>query len=226
MDELIKYITDFNYLSVLTRLILSVLLGGFIGFERGRHGSAAGLRTHILVCMGATITALTGVYLHEIGYSGDATRLSAQVISGIGFLGAGMILIRGNAVIKGLTTAAGMWATAAIGVALGFGFYLGAIISTVLCIFCVVVLGYFEKRKRNTLEVYIETNDVTETQVIVHELKKHGFLENFNVIPAKSGIINNVGIACILSQGNNYEKVKEKLKESDKVVMVLSGMDM
>ncbi len=224
MTDFIKYIGEFNFAAVLIRLLAAVVLGGLIGLERGRHGSAAGLRTHIVVCIGATITSLTGVYLNQMGYGADVTRLSAQVISGIGFLGAGMILIRGNTVIKGLTTAAGMWATAAIGVALGYGFYVGAVISTLLCIFCVVVLAHFERRKRNTLDIYIEINDIKQTQDVVHELKQNGFLESFDIIPAKSGITDNVGVICTLVRSEDYEKIKVRLRENDRVVMVLSGI--
>ena len=140
---------DFSLLTVIIRLFAAALMGGLIGSERGRHGRAAGLRTHILVCVGAAMTSLTSMYLSEaLGFNGDVARISAQVISGIGFLGAGTILIRNSSVITGLTTAAGMWATAAIGVAVGYGFYSGAVIATLIGIFSVTVLSRFE-RKRN-----------------------------------------------------------------------------
>ena len=96
---------------------LAVLIGGLIGSERARHGRAAGMRTHILVCLGACLTAMTSLYVVNVaGVPGDVFRISAQAISGVGFLGAGMIVLKNNSTIIGLTTAAGVWTTGAIGV--------------------------------------------------------------------------------------------------------------
>ncbi len=226
MIQFFEYITEFNVASVVLRLILAVIVGGLIGLERGRHGAQAGLRTHILVCVGATVTALTGVYLVEIGFGGDVARLSAQVISGIGFLGAGMILVRGNSVIRGLTTAAGMWATAAIGIALGYGFYIGAIVGAALCIFCVTVLSRLERAQKNVLNVYIELNDIKQIQAVVRELKDEGFLASYDIIPAKSGRANNTGIICTLNEGNHYESLKLHLRQRDSVDIVVSDINL
>ena len=119
-DILQQLFIQFNDVSVVIRLFAAAIMGGIIGSERGRHGRAAGVRTHILVCVGAATTSLTSLFLNNIlGSQGDLARLSAQVISGIGFLGAGTILIRNSTVITGLTSAAGMWATAATGIAIG-----------------------------------------------------------------------------------------------------------
>ena len=97
----------FGAATVILRLVVAALMGGLIGSERGRHGRPAGLRTHILICIGAAMTSLTSMYLSEmLGFNDDVARISAQVISGIGFLGAGTIMIRNNSVITGLTTAA------------------------------------------------------------------------------------------------------------------------
>ena len=132
MSNFLETLRDFNIVSITLRLLLAILAGGVIGIERGKHGSAAGLRTHILVCIGAAMTALTGLFVsNSLDASGDITRLAAQVVSGIGFLGAGMIIVKNGNIVRGLTTAAGMWATAAIGIAIGYGFYVGGIIATV-----------------------------------------------------------------------------------------------
>ena len=121
-----NYIGEFNAVSVLLRVFLSVIAGGVIGYERGRHGRAAGFRTHLLVCLGGAMTSLCSVFVTTVsGMDGDIFRISAQVISGIGFLGAGIILVKNNSTVAGLTTAAGMWVTATIGVAFGYGFYAG-----------------------------------------------------------------------------------------------------
>lgn len=102
-------------LQVLLRSFLAVVIGGVIGSERARHGRAAGMRTHILVCLGSAMTSMTSMYVSDVlMHQGDVLRIPAQVISGIGFLGAGMIIFKSNNVIIGLTTAAGVWTTAVI----------------------------------------------------------------------------------------------------------------
>lgn len=124
---------ELNLLTMILRTVLALLCAGLIGFERNAHGSAAGLRTHILVCFGAMIAMSTGIFT-ATHFSGDASRIGAQVVSGIGFLGAGTIMVnRGH--IKGLTTAAGLWASACIGLALGTGFYEAAIVGTLAVYF-------------------------------------------------------------------------------------------
>jgi putative Mg2+ transporter-C (MgtC) family protein len=133
---------------VIWRLVLAVALGGVVGFERERHGRAAGLRTHILVCLGSTLIMLTTFHIFEV-FAGrallDPTRLAAGVITGIGFLGAGTI-IRFETSVLGLTTAASIWVVASIGIAIGCGFYLGAIVATTLVLVCLTILGIFERR--------------------------------------------------------------------------------
>ena len=116
----IGHILDLDFvLQILIRTFLAVIIGGLIGSERARHGRAAGMRTHILVCLGACLTSMISIYAAlYLGSTGDLTRISAQVISGIGFLGAGMIILKNNNVITGLTTAAGVWTTSVIGIAL------------------------------------------------------------------------------------------------------------
>ena len=122
-----------SLLTIAIRTLLALVCAGLIGYDRDAHGSAAGLRTHILVCIGAMLAMCTGVFT-SLHYGGDASRIGAQVVSGIGFLGAGTIMVnRGH--IKGLTTAAGLWASACIGLAIGTGFYEAAIVGTVAVYF-------------------------------------------------------------------------------------------
>ena len=127
------WLMELNILSMLVRTILALLCAGLIGYDRDAHGSAAGLRTHILVCLGAMIAMCTGVFT-ALHYGGDPSRIGAQVVSGIGFLGAGTIIVnRGH--ISGLTTAAGLWASACIGLAIGTGFYEAAVLGTIAVLF-------------------------------------------------------------------------------------------
>lgn len=134
-------------LEVLYRLLLSALLSGIIGLERETHGRAAGLRTHILVGVAATLIMLTSIYLATVAggsMQADPGRVAAGVVTGIGFIGAGTIM-RFRASVKGLTTAASIWASAGVGLAVGCGFYMGAAVTTAIMLFCLVFLGRFER---------------------------------------------------------------------------------
>lgn len=139
-------ITNF---SVIWRLMLAVILGGLIGFEREVSKRNAGLRTHILVCLGSCLIMLTSLYVFDIykdSFSIDPTRIAAGVITGIGFLGAGAI-IRSGEVVKGLTTAATIWLVAGIGLGIGCGFYLASLITAALAI----IVLYFLRRLERTI---------------------------------------------------------------------------
>ena len=136
-----------NPIAVIVRLLLAVVLGGLIGFEREVHRRSAGLRTHILVSMGSCLIMLTSLYVFDIyknSVSLDPTRIAAGVITGIGFLGAGAIIRSGEAV-TGLTTAATLWLVAGIGLGVGCGFYLASLITVVLAI---VVLYFLRRLER------------------------------------------------------------------------------
>ena len=124
---------DLSFLSMLIRVLLSCLCGAVIGLERSSKNRSAGFRTHILVCMAAAVAAMTGTYLF-VGAKlpADISRISGQVISGLGFIGAGAIIITKKLIIKGLTTAAGLWTTGIIGLAIGSGYYELGVIGTAL----------------------------------------------------------------------------------------------
>ncbi len=133
-------------IEIMRRLILSVFLGGFIGLERQMHKRTAGLRTHILVCLGSCLIMLTSIYIFDIyknQVSLDPARIAAGVITGIGFLGAGAI-IREKEGIKGLTTAASLWLVAGIGLAVGCGFFLAGAFTAVLALIALFFLRYLE----------------------------------------------------------------------------------
>ena len=150
-----------NYLEILARLFLSLLLGGLLGFERTHAGRAAGLRTYAIVCSASALIMMTNLYIFSSLNASDPVRLGAQVISGIGFLGAGSILVTGHykQQIKGLTTAAALWASGAIGLACGCGYYFAAITSTLLIFFSMHFLKYLEQKlliKERTIVFYME----------------------------------------------------------------------
>ncbi|MFA0816228.1 MAG: MgtC/SapB family protein [Anaerofustis sp.] len=153
-----------DILTVTIRLFLSALIGGIIGYERGYTKQPAGLRTHMLICIGACIAMLTNEYIYTIYGSTDITRMGAQVISGIGFLGAGTIILVGKQKVKGLTTAAGLWASACIGLAIGIGFYTGAVIGGVLIFLIIAALHNMDiamKRKSSVMQLYIQMEDIS-----------------------------------------------------------------
>ncbi len=200
MMEIFEYLQEFNLYTVLIRVFLAALFGGLIGSERGRHGRAAGLRTHILVCVGSAITSLTGLFAVQVlGTGGDAFRISAQVVSGIGFLGVGMILVRNRTVITGLTTAAGLWATATIGIAIGYGFLLGAVAAALLCVVAVPVLGHFEEKQKTVTNLYIEVRETKRTGEIVRELRSlFSNVVSVDIIAPKSNAADRVGILVLV----------------------------
>lgn len=223
--EVFQYLGAFNHVSCLLRILLAVIAGGIIGNERGRHGRAAGFRTHILVCLGGAMTALCGLYVSTVaGMGGDIFRIPAQVISGIGFLGAGIILVRNNNTVAGLTTAAGMWVTATIGIAFGFGFYGGAILTTIICVVNATLLTRVEHNRLRAMRYYVEVGDLEKIQAVLEGidavLNKEGFIET---IPAKSGIVGNVGFVVTTSNREKPEEIKQALARIEGVSFIVPG---
>ena len=133
-------------LDILLKLSLACVFGGLIGYLREKEKKAAGLRTHILVCLGATLFTLVSLYMGEIFPSADAGRIAANVVLGIGFIGAGTIIRGEGGGITGITTAASIWITSAIGLALGVDFYLAASLGTLFTIIVLKFLGQIEKK--------------------------------------------------------------------------------
>lgn len=155
--------------TVLLRLLASALAGGIIGFERERHRRAAGLRTHILVCIGSTLFMITsvgiGIFFQSEG-TVDHARIAAGVVTGIGFLGAGAIIRYGSS-IKGLTTAASIWSVAAIGLAMGMGMYVPAFLGTAI-IFAVLMLSRLEEEiqiRRQKKSLMVATKDPCQASI-------------------------------------------------------------
>lgn len=156
-------------------IALSLVCGGVLGIERGRKKRPAGLRTYMLVCLGATLVMMTNAHIFAETGSGDMTRMGAQVVSGIGFLGAGTIITTGHNRVKGLTTAAGLWSTACIGLAIGSGYYAGAIVGTVMIFVVMVTLHSLDSwitGKEKTLILYIEYDDISAVHRVTDFVKE------------------------------------------------------
>ena len=193
---------DVNILSIFARLLLAVVLGGIIGLERGATNHPAGFRTHILVCVGSALAMLTDQYIFQfITTVADPARLGAQVITGVGFLGVGTIFVTGKHRIKGLTTAAGLWASACLGLAIGIGFYSGAIIAGILIFISLAVLpkveNYFLKHAR-LLNLYVEVDSISSFKGFVTQVKQLGF-QVFDTHISNSDPISSSGIAFYIS---------------------------
>lgn len=145
--------------SVVIRIIAALLMGGIVGLERGMKNRPAGLRTYMLVCVGSALIMLTNQYIFQTTNTGDPTRMSAQVVSGIGFLGAGTIVVTQHNQIKGLTTAAGLWTSAAVGLAIGIGFYEAALVGGISVFVILTLLHHWDdrmRRKGRNFDIYFE----------------------------------------------------------------------
>ena len=189
---------EINMWTVIIRIVIATFMGGIIGIERFKQGRAAGMRTHILVALGATLASMIGLFLsQEMGMANDPTRIAAQVVSGIGFLGMGTILVKGRFQITGLTTAAGLWATAAIGLALGMGFYTGAIATFVCAVLTVTMMSKIEyqlAKRYNRFGIYVEIKSDEYVRTTINMLKEQYRVSAIQVTTPRSGKNGNVGI--------------------------------
>ena len=155
---------EVTYLAVFLRIFAAVIVGGILGMERGMKNRPAGLRTYMLVCVGACVIMLTNQFIYQAAGTGDPVRMGAQVVSGIGFLGAGTIIVTRRNQIKGLTTAAGLWSAAGVGLALGVGFYEAALAGTLAVFIVMTLLQKMDNklhRKSKQLEAYIELKGIS-----------------------------------------------------------------
>lgn len=201
-----------DMLSILIKFALAIFCGGFIGLERGTKRQAAGFRTHILVCTGATIAMVTGLYIFEyISPQSDPSRLGAQVISGIGFLGVGTIINTNMNKVKGLTTAAGLWASACIGLAIGIGYYELAVIGTVVVMVAIVVFQKIDEifyARSPVTDLYIEMQGIESVHFLIDRIKENGLhISSIEIHKPKSGISGGVGILLCVKKINKKDKI-------------------
>lgn len=176
MLSIFDKLRDVSLISMCIRLILAVVCGSIIGIEREIKRRPAGFRTHILICTGAAMTTLISEYLLvEMNYTTDIARLGAQVIAGIGFIGAGTIIVTRHQRVKGLTTAAGLWAVAIVGLAIGLGFYEGALVTTLLILMAEMVFSKLEKwitRKSREINLMVEYTSTSALNGFLQWLKQ------------------------------------------------------
>ena len=176
-------IRELTLWSIVLRILVAIVLGGAIGLERGMKNRAAGLRTYMLVSLGACVVMLINQYTAQVFGTGDPVRLGAQVISGIGFLGAGTIVVTSHNQIKGLTTAAGLWASACIGLAIGIGLYEVALVAG-LCVFLVLTvlheMDFFFRSRTRIVDVYVELDQSVNLGRFIRSIREQG-LEISNI---------------------------------------------
>lgn len=229
LDSLLPYLREFNFASTALRLFLAVLFGGLVGLEREQKRRPAGFRTYMLVCLGAAATMLLSQYLDlllstrwagvaaQVGARVDVTRIGAKVINGVGFLGAGTILVTGHQEVKGLITAAGLWASACMGLAIGAGFY-ECMLAGFLFIFSSVkffpsIERVFLSRSRN-LNLYLEFEGAQDVGLILAKVKAMG-LQVYDVDPdyGREGPGPHATLSLRLPKGMNHTQVTAALSE-------------
>ena len=185
--------SELDWLSVTVRLVLAVVCGGIVGIERERKRRPAGFRTHILICLGAAMATLTSQYIAlELKLYTDMARLGAQVIAGVGFIGAGTIIVTKRRQVKGLTTAAGLWASAIVGLCCGAGFIEGALLTTIIIIVVEILLvkiEYYATSKSMHINLYVEYVDSSRLGNIVDTIKKNNnaYINDMEITKASNG---------------------------------------
>lgn len=215
-----------NTFETILRLVLSMVGGMIIGLDRGVKRRGAGVKTYSLVCLGAALVMLTGEYIYiHFDQTMDIARLGAQVISGVGFLGVGTIIVTGRNQVRGLTTAAGLWTCACIGLAIGIGFYDGALVMMFLCMFILkgmTRIDMYVYRHSKVLDLYIGFESMKQISGFLEEVRKTGCRISFFEV-GKSKIEGEGCTALItieLPKKKMREEVLDLLNQSDGVVFV------
>lgn len=207
------------------KLLLALICGGILGIDRGRKNRPAGFRTYMLVCVASAMVMITNEYI-TIKYGGDPSRMGAQVISGIGFLGAGTIIVTGRNRVKGLTTAAGLWASACIGLTIGIGYYSGAIVGCLMIFVAMELLHGLEKNlmhKTKEMTLYVEFSNTTDIGKLIKLIKNNG-LKVSDMELIKSNNMNEPvigGIFTVISpKKTSYDHVIEMLRKSEGICTI------
>jgi len=210
-------------LTIFIRLSLAMICGGILGMERGKKNRPAGFRTYMLVCMGAALVMITNQYITEVYGGTDPARMGAQVISGIGFLGAGTIIVTGRNRVKGLTTAAGLWAAACVGLSLGIGFYTGAVVGCVLIFVVMALLQGLDDwvmSSTKVINLYVEFDQMTDVGVFLRFAKEQGFRISDLEMTRANGIGDSgTAILCTLRlpKKKPHAEILQMLSAAEKV---------
>ena len=239
MDNVISYLRELNIYSMMLRVILAMLMGGLIGYERERKSHPAGFRTYMLVAVGASLTVMMSQYydlmqriawadtVAMLGNRTDVARFGAQVINGIGFLGAGTILVTTRQEVQGLTTAAGLWASACMGLAIGAGFYECMLVGFLLILFSLSLLPRLAdtvNEHSRYCNVYVELNSIESLGGILNQLKDDS-VRLFDVdiekmqVPGHAAQINAV-FYLFLPKAHTHTELLASISTLDGVIIV------
>jgi len=209
--------------TVVVKVIFAMICSGILGMQRTKKRRAAGVRTYMLVCLGASLTIMTSQFIAaEVGQT-DISRLGAQVVSGIGFLGAGTILFTGYKQIKGLTTAAGLWASACLGLAIGAGFIYGALLTCLAVFFCMTIMEKVEHdfiMKSKTIHVFILFKSMNELTPFLAFLKEKQYtIDDFDTL-SQNAATQSVILSLSYKQEITHEAVIEQLKTCEGIILI------
>lgn len=213
---------EVTYLAIILRVLAAVLLGGILGLDRGLKNRPAGLRTYMLVCVGSCLIMLTNQYIFQVTGMGDPVRMGAQVVSGIGFLGAGTIIVTQRSQIKGLTTAAGLWTAAGVGLALGIGFYEAAFAGGIAIFTVMTLLQRLDNRmhrKTQRLEVYIELAPETTLGDLLRQVRGQE-IEIGNIQRESDSGNRSYTVTLTTKKRRSHWEVLEQLQELPGIALV------
>ena len=227
MLPLFDGLRDMSFMTVALRMCMALICGGCIGLEREFKRRSAGFRTHILICLGATMTTMISQFLYlYMGYYTDMARLGAQVVAGIGFIGVGAIVTTPQKRVKGLTTAAGLWSSAIIGLCLGAGFYEGGLLATALILIAELVLSPLEHRyldKTPEVNLYMEYSNKTALDNVLFVYRQMGVkVVNLEITRATESERHNACAIFMIRLNKRFtaEKVLEAVRKVDGVFSI------
>ena len=221
LREIVRITQGWGWAAITLRLAIAAVVGILIGLNRELKNRSAGIKTHVLVCVGSALATMTSEYV-SIAFpgQGDINRIGAQVISGVGFLGVGTIIITGKKQVRGLTTAAGLWACACAGIAIGIGFIEGTVIATAMIIFTLIVLDRLDKfihRHSRTIDLYLEFYNNSDINSLVSWMHEHRVrVDNINI--TRSSIKGEGPVATltvIAPDEQTRSSLVEMLRESE-----------
>jgi putative Mg2+ transporter-C (MgtC) family protein len=233
-----EYLRQLNFISMVLRILLAVLVGGLLGLERERRSSPAGFRTYMLVAIGSSMTVMLSQYLvimlatqwHDaaaaVGATHDVSRFGAQVINGVGFLGAGSIILTGRQRVKGLTTAAGLWASACLGLAIGAGYYECVLVSVALILVCMYIFPALENKlilRSRYMNILAELEGLENLGAVLGKLREQD-VKLFDLDLTKQPEDRRASLAVCLTaylpKGINHAELLARLSVLDGIVSI------
>ncbi len=221
--DFMNYLEEFNEVSIAVRLVVATVMGGIIGMERGATKHAAGLRTFMLVCLGAALAQIIDMRCVLRYGIGDPMRLAQGVISGIGFLGVGTIIVTGRSHIKGLTTAATLWTTAVLGISIGSGYLYSSIITFALIMIVIKLMARFSRKQmqhNRQMQIKVEVADYSSVKEVITHLHEQGYRIN-EMDKKENGETILLNLDLYLGKKVNHDDVIDKLNKLEVVEFVM-----